>query len=109
MGFKAHGVSINTTQRMVFYRDFVIEEAYDAETKRDVWEWTHQDYSRGTKVTGMCQTLFECIDAVEDWHDNENERAYEEHQARLMESGGPDDSSYRADMIAAGRGHLLKG
>jgi hypothetical protein len=25
-----------------------------------------------------------------------------------MESGGPDDSAYRRDMINAGRGHLLR-
>jgi hypothetical protein len=36
-----------------------------------------------------------------------NENAYERHLASLMESGGPDDSAYRRDIIAAGRGHLL--
>jgi hypothetical protein len=37
-----------------------------------------------------------------------NEAAWERQQESLMESGGPDDSAYRKDIIAAGRGHLLK-
>lgn len=37
-----------------------------------------------------------------------NEAAWERQQQSLMESGGPDDSSYRRDMIDAGRGHLLR-
>jgi hypothetical protein len=36
------------------------------------------------------------------------EAAYERQQERLMESGGPDDSGYRRDMVLAGRGYLLK-
>ena len=39
---------------------------------------------------------------------NRNEAAYERQQERLMESGGPDDSAYRRNMIEAGRGHLLR-
>lgn len=39
--------------------------------------------------------------------DSRAEAAWERHQESLMESGGPDDSAYRRDMIAAGRGHLL--
>jgi hypothetical protein len=38
--------------------------------------------------------------------DERNEAAWERQQER-MESGGPDDSAYRRDIIAAGRGHLL--
>ncbi|MGB3898149.1 MAG: hypothetical protein WA973_06310 [Mesorhizobium sp.] len=41
--------------------------------------------------------------------DNAAEAAYLDHQRSIMESGGPDDSSYRRDMIAAGRGHLIGG
>jgi len=41
--------------------------------------------------------------------EQENEDAYDRAQERLMETGGPDDSSYRRQMIDAGRGHLLKG
>ena len=41
--------------------------------------------------------------------EQENEDAYDRAQERLMETGGPDDSSYRKQMIDAGRGHLLKG
>lgn len=40
--------------------------------------------------------------------DNMCEAAYDRQQERLMESGGPDDSSYRRDMVLAGRGHLLR-
>lgn len=39
---------------------------------------------------------------------DEAEAAWDSQQERLMESGGPDDSAYRRDMIAAGRGHLLR-
>ena len=55
---------INTTQQLISYRDFRIEESIEG------WEWTHQDYDRLTfPVTGTCQTVFECIDAVDVWHD----------------------------------------
>jgi hypothetical protein len=40
--------------------------------------------------------------------DDRNEAAWERQQESLMESGGPDDSAYRRDMINAGRGHLLR-
>lgn len=59
------GVRVNTTQRMILYRDFVIEEAIDG------WEWAHEDYHRGRPVAGLCQTMFECIDAVEAWYDSD--------------------------------------
>lgn len=110
MGTMATGVRINTTQRMVMYREFIIQEAYVPGTG-NVWEWTHEDYGHGLclQATGTCQTLFECIDAVENWHDNRAEAAWVERQERLMEIGGPDESAYRRDMIAAGRGHLLGG
>lgn len=39
--------------------------------------------------------------------DNRNEAAWMDRQQSLMESGGPDNSAYRRNMIAAGRGHLL--
>lgn len=107
-------VSINTTQRMVLYRDFIIQEGYDAASGENAWEWTHEDYGHDStpqhlQVTGTCQTIYECIDAVDNWHDNRAEAAYLDHQQSLMESGGVDDIAYHRDMIAAGRGHLLKG
>ena len=40
--------------------------------------------------------------------DNRAEAAWCDQQQRLMESGGPDDSAYRRDMKAAGRGHLVR-
>lgn len=65
-------VRVNTTQRMVLYRDFIIQEAYDTKSGKDVWEWTHQDYDRVSfPATGDCQTMFECIDAVDAWYEQE--------------------------------------
>lgn len=108
----ATGVRINTSQRLVLYRGFIIQEAY-VTGKGNVWEWAHEDYgqygSPHHDVTGDCQTLFECIEAVDNWHDNQAEADYLARQQSLMESGGRDDSAYRRDMIAAGRGHLLGG
>ena len=70
-------VRVNTTQRMIFYRNFVIEESIDG------WEWTHDDYNKsvgsGAGVTGLCQTVFECIDAVDDWHLNTALASVEPH------------------------------
>ncbi|HRP04841.1 MAG TPA: hypothetical protein PLV87_08020 [Opitutaceae bacterium] len=45
----------------------------------------------------------ECASMVE----NRAEDAWMDQQQSLMESGGLDDSAYRRDMTAAGRGHLL--
>lgn len=65
--------SINTSQRMVLYRNFVIQEAFDSKTRADVWEWTHEDYNPKTfPATGNCQTLYECIDAVDAWHEQKD-------------------------------------
>lgn len=104
---------INTSQRMVLYRDFIIQEAYEA-GQGNVWEWCHEDYRHGEtpqylQATGTCQTMFECIDAVDNWHDNRAEAAWLDRQQALMETGGPDTSTYRKAMTDAGRGHLLGG
>lgn len=48
------------------------------------------------------------VEAEEAAEENRTEAAWERQQESLMESGSPDDSSYRRDMINAGRGHLLK-
>ena len=50
-------------------------------------------------------------DAIEDWfsdRENRAEAAWERQQQSLMESGGQDGGAYRAQLRAAGRGHLLK-
>ena len=39
--------------------------------------------------------------------DNAAEAAWCAQQELLMESGGPDNSTYRRQLIEAGRGHLL--
>ena len=44
----------------------------------------------------------------QDCRENMNEAAYERHQERLMESGGPDTSRQDQDLIDAGRGHLVR-
>ena len=61
MGIMAAGVRINTTQQMILYRDFIIDESTEG------WEWTHSDYS-DNGITGTCDTVFEAIEAVENWH-----------------------------------------
>lgn len=100
MGTMATGVRINTSQGFVLFRGCTIQENEDGWIALD--DDFHEEVARGL-------TLFDCIDAVEDWHDNRAEAAWVEHQERLMAGGGPDDSSYRRDMIAAGRGHLIGG
>jgi len=49
-------------------------------------------------IPGECQAIEE----------DRNEAAWDRQQQSLMESGGPDDSAYRRDIINAGRGHLLR-
>jgi hypothetical protein len=46
-------------------------------------------------------------DAYTDY-DAQMEDAWQRQQDSLTESGGTDDSAYRANLIAAGRGHLVK-
>lgn len=100
MGIMATGVRINTTQGFVLYRGCTIQEDEDGWVAHD--DDFHEEVACGA-------TLFACIDAVENWHDNRAEAAWVARQESLMESGGPDDSTYRRDMINAGRGHLLGG
>ena len=91
-------VRINTSQGMILYRDLVIQ--------RSDRDWIASD--EFGEIICRAPSLFACIDAVEDWHDNRAEAAWGAHQESLMESGGPDDSAYRRDMINAGRGHLIR-
>lgn len=100
MGTMATGVRINTSQGMILYRECVIQQ--DGEGWIACVEGLDEVICRSP-------SMFACIDAVENWHDNRAEAAYQERQERLMESGGPDDSAYRRDMINAGRGHLIRG
>ena len=65
----------------------------------DEWELTPDQIANlALDIPGECKAIAE----------NRAEAAYEREQQSLMESGGPDDSAYRRDMIAAGRGHLLR-
>ncbi len=48
------------------------------------------------------------IAALDEVIENEDERRGSEHAEGLLESGGTDDSRYRAEMKDAGRGHLLR-
>lgn len=93
-------VRINTSQGFVLFRDCTIQETDEGWIALD--DDFHEEVARG-------RTLFDCIDAVDNWHDNRAEAAYLAHQQPLMESGGVDDSAYRRDMVAAGRGQLLTG
>jgi len=90
---------INTTQGFVLFRDCTIQETDEGWIALD--DDFHEEVARG-------QTLFECIDAVENWYDNRAEAAYLDRQQSLMESGGPDDSAYRQSMKDSGRGHLIR-
>lgn len=56
---------INTTQNMILYRQFIIQESWKC------WEWTHESFETNS-ITGDCQTMFECIDAVDRWHEERN-------------------------------------
>ena len=48
------------------------------------------------------------IDTLDNAIQNESERRYESQQESLRESGGVDDSQYRAAMKDAGRGYLIR-
>lgn len=66
----------------------------------DEWELTPEQIANlAADIPGECAAMT----------DNRAEAAWLDHQQSLMESGGRDDSAYRRDMIAAGRGHLLGG
>lgn len=59
---------IDVPRRKISYRDFVIEEAYEP-GRGNVWQWTHEKYdSVSYPVGGDCQTVFECILAVDGWY-----------------------------------------
>lgn len=64
----------------------------------DDWELTPDQIANlALDIAGECANIA----------DNRAEAAWMDRQQSLMESGGADDSAYRRDMIAAGRGHLL--
>ena len=92
-------VRINTSQGFVLFRGCTIQETDSGWIALDEFA---EEVARG-------RTLFECIDAVENWHDNRAEAAYLAHQQSLMESGGADDSAVRRQIAEACRGHLLTG
>lgn len=54
---------IDAAARQVLYRDFTIQEVY-LPGRGNAWEWCSDDAS----ANGTCQTLFECIHAVDAWH-----------------------------------------
>jgi hypothetical protein len=56
-------VRVNTSQRMIMYRDFTIQES------DDIWMWTLP----GTFTGGLCPTPFKCIEAVETWYAREHD------------------------------------
>jgi hypothetical protein len=62
------------------------------------WDLTLEQIANlAADIPGECEAI----------EDNRNEVAWMNQQESLMESGGPDDSQFRRDMINAGRGHLL--
>lgn len=57
-------VRVNTTQKMIQYRGFTIQESTEG------WEWAHWDCDYApTGPNGTCQTMFECVDAVDAWYE----------------------------------------
>ena len=76
------------------------------------WEFEGEDYcafgSHNTLDGAFAEALKAAKTEREDQASNVAEAAWEAQQQSLMESGGPDDSAYRRDMINAGRGHLLR-
>ena len=74
--------------------------------------YLHPTIATCTQGTGetLAEAIAEARDGLSKRRDaeaNAAEAAYLDHQESLMESGGPDDSAYRRDMIDAGRGHLM--
>ena len=66
----------------------------------DEYELTQEQIANLAKdIPGECEAM----------RDNAAEAAWCAQQERLMESGGPDNSTYRRQLIEAGRGHLLGG
>lgn len=58
----------DTAARRFEHRGFFIDHSSDG------WEWTHKDYATNG-ITGTCQTVFEAIEAVEDWHRHDQSEA----------------------------------
>ena len=76
------------------------------------WDGADQTCASGNGATfdeALTKALAEMAERQKQDADNAAEAAWQAQQDRLMESGGPDDSAYRRDMKAAGRGHLLGG
>jgi len=59
-------LQVNTAQQRAHYRGFTIEESIDG------WEWCHKDYSENG-ISGICDTIFDAIDAVDKWWENGDE------------------------------------
>lgn len=90
---------------------------FGAPDKPYIGVYVHWDGSDQTCASGNGDTFEDALAkaladmAVRQKQDADNaaEAAWMDQQQRLMESGGPDDSAYRRDMVAAGRGHLIGG
>jgi hypothetical protein len=78
---------------------------------KEVRGWSYENEAeRRVKMLAareFCEGWFQAVNHLRDAADNAAEAAYLDRQQSLMESGGPDDSAYRRDMIQAGRGHLV--
>jgi hypothetical protein len=65
----------------------------------DEWELTPDEITNlAANVPGECKAMAE----------NRAEEAWVARQESMMASGGPDNSAYRREMVAAGRSRLLK-
>lgn len=65
----------------------------------DDWELTPE------RIASLVKDILPECKGIQERRD---EAAWEAHQERLMSDGGPHDASHRDNIIAAGRGHLLR-
>ncbi len=78
---------------------------YDIQLLKDIAEQIAEWELTPEQLRNLCADIPGEVGAI---MEAANEAAWDRQQQSLMESGGPDDSAYRRDMINAGRGHLLR-
>lgn len=59
-----HCVYVDVNRQAFEHRGFIIEESVEG------WEWTHSRFAHNG-ITGTCDTVFDAIKAVDQWHDEE--------------------------------------
>ncbi len=66
-------ITADTKSQAFLYGPFVIEESNEG------WEWTHEDYDNRILEhmdrTGLCDTVFEAIEAADAWLEAQEQAA----------------------------------